>query len=79
MYVIPKNIHSALDKGRLKDYCVIVLSFCRLDEMAGPGVFHVEFGINETILTRALERGQFELAEKIIREAANPSFLDEGK
>ncbi|XP_069133563.1 uncharacterized protein [Argopecten irradians] len=45
--------------------------------MAG-GVFHVEFGINETSLTRALEQGNFVTAEKLIRDASNPSFLDEG-
>ncbi|XP_060076255.1 uncharacterized protein LOC132555891 [Ylistrum balloti] len=45
--------------------------------MAG-GVFHVEFGINETNLTRALEQGNFVTAEKLIRDTNNPSFLDEG-
>jgi len=45
--------------------------------MAG-GVFHVEFGINETPLTRALERGNFVTAEKYIRDTLNPSYLDEG-
>ncbi|KAJ8315818.1 hypothetical protein KUTeg_007968 [Tegillarca granosa] len=45
--------------------------------MAG-GVFHVEFGINETPLTRALENGNFVSAEKFIRENNVPSYLDEG-
>nr|XP_022289585.1 uncharacterized protein LOC111101404 [Crassostrea virginica]XP_022289586.1 uncharacterized protein LOC111101404 [Crassostrea virginica]XP_022290650.1 uncharacterized protein LOC111102275 [Crassostrea virginica]XP_022290652.1 uncharacterized protein LOC111102275 [Crassostrea virginica] len=45
--------------------------------MAG-GVFHVEFGINDTILTRALENKQYSAAETIIRENTNPSYLDEG-
>lgn len=45
--------------------------------MAG-GVFHVEFGFNDTPLTRALESGNYVLAEKLIRETANPSALDEG-
>lgn len=45
--------------------------------MAG-GVFHVEFGFNETPLTRALESGNYVRAEKIIRDSTNPSSLDEG-
>ena len=45
--------------------------------MAG-GIFHVEFGINETPLTRALEGGQYTHAERLIRENLNPSYLDEG-
>ncbi|KAL4232720.1 hypothetical protein ACF0H5_007408 [Mactra antiquata] len=45
--------------------------------MAG-GVFHVEFGFNDTPLTRALESGNYMLAEKLICETANPSSLDEG-
>ena len=43
--------------------------------MAG---FHVEFGINETQLTRLLERGQYNEAENLIRENSGPSYLDEG-
>ena len=46
--------------------------------MAG-GVFHVEFGFNDTPLTRALESGNYKLAEKFINETTNPSALDEGK
>ncbi|KAK3580495.1 hypothetical protein CHS0354_001094 [Potamilus streckersoni] len=42
------------------------------------GVFHVEFGFNDTPLTRALEIGNFVAAEKLIRENSNPSYLDEG-
>ena len=45
--------------------------------MAGGG-FHVEFGINETALTQSLEKGEFAVAENIIRENRNPSYLDEG-
>jgi hypothetical protein len=45
--------------------------------MAG-GVFHVEFGINETTLTRALESDSYPTAERLIRENVNPSYLDEG-
>lgn len=45
--------------------------------MAGGG-FHVEFGINETTLTQSLEKGEYALAESLIRENANPSYLDEG-
>jgi len=45
--------------------------------MAG-GVFHVEFGINETPLTRALESDSYPTAERLIRENVNPSYLDEG-
>ena len=43
--------------------------------MAG---FHVEFGINETQLTRLLERGLYQEAENLIRENNGPSYLDEG-
>ena len=46
--------------------------------MAG-GVFHVEFGFNDTPLTRALECGNYKVAEKLIQETTNPSSLDEGK
>lgn len=45
--------------------------------MAG-GVFHVEFGINDTVLTRALENRKYSAAEAIIRDNTNPSYLDEG-
>ena len=43
--------------------------------MAG---FHVEFGINETQLTRLLERGLYKEAENLIIENNTPSYLDEG-
>ena len=43
--------------------------------MAG---FHVEFGINETQLTRLLERGLYKEAENLIKENNGPSYLDEG-
>lgn len=46
--------------------------------MAG-GVFHVQFGFNDTALTRALESGNYVLSERLIRETANPSALDEGE
>ena len=45
--------------------------------MAGV-VFHVEFGFNDTALTRAFESGNYAAAEKIIRETNNPSSLNEG-
>lgn len=45
--------------------------------MAGV-VFHVEFGFNDTALTRALESGNYTAAERIIRETNNPSSLNEG-
>ena len=51
---------------------------CKPYTMAGV-VFHVEFGFNETSLTRALESGNYARAEKIIRDSNNPSSLDEGK
>ncbi|KAL8599016.1 hypothetical protein ACOMHN_006825 [Nucella lapillus] len=41
-------------------------------------VFHVEFGINETALTRALENGNYASAERLILDCVNPSYLDEG-
>ncbi|XP_076445223.1 uncharacterized protein LOC143283073 [Babylonia areolata] len=41
-------------------------------------VFHVEFGINDTPLTRALENGNFASAERLILDCMNPSYLDEG-
>lgn len=42
-------------------------------------VFHVEFGINDTSLTRALENGNYASAERLILDCVNPSYLDEGK
>ncbi|XP_071112304.1 uncharacterized protein [Haliotis cracherodii] len=42
------------------------------------GVFHVEFGFNDTDLTRALEQGNYASAERLILDNVNPSFLDEG-
>lgn len=45
--------------------------------MAGAG-FHVEFGFNDTALTRALEFSNYVLSEQLIRDATNPSSLDEG-
>lgn len=41
-------------------------------------VFHVEFGINDTDLTRALENGNYASAERLILDCTNPSYLDEG-
>ena len=59
--------------------CAITVNFVLyVGQMAG-GVFHVEFGINDTILTRALENKQYSAAETIIRENTNPSYLDEGQ
>ncbi|KAK6171501.1 hypothetical protein SNE40_019678 [Patella caerulea] len=42
------------------------------------GVFHVEFGINDTQLTRALEQGNYASAERFILDNSQPSYLDEG-
>ncbi|ESO85757.1 hypothetical protein LOTGIDRAFT_235723 [Lottia gigantea] len=42
------------------------------------GVFHVEFGINDTQLTRALEQGNYASAERYILENSQSSYLDEG-
>ena len=48
--------------------------------MAGLGnIFHVEFGINETTLTRALEEEKWVEAERIISENSHSSFLNEGQ
>ena len=53
--------------------------FCAVPSvMAGPGVFHVEFGINETKLTQLLERRRYNEAANLIQENTNPSYLDEG-
>ncbi|BFZ24902.1 hypothetical protein BsWGS_27941 [Bradybaena similaris] len=41
-------------------------------------VFHVEFGINDTPLTRALEQGNYATAERLILECPNASYLDDG-
>lgn len=63
----------------IKQYKHIITFFraSSATKMAG-GVFHVEFGINDTVLTRALENKQYSVAETIIRENTNPSYLDEG-
>jgi hypothetical protein len=42
------------------------------------GVFHVQFGINETRLTQALEYGEFDVAEKMINDCTSATYLDEG-
>ena len=48
--------------------------------MAGVGnVFHVEFGLNETKLTQALESHRWREAERIILDNSQSSFLDEGQ
>ncbi|CAG5123761.1 unnamed protein product [Candidula unifasciata] len=41
-------------------------------------VFHVEFGMNDTALTRALEDGNYATAERLILECPNASYLDDG-
>ncbi|XP_013399804.1 uncharacterized protein LOC106165962 [Lingula anatina] len=41
-------------------------------------VFHVEFGINETELTQALELQHYSRAEQLIRNTSSASYLDEG-
>ncbi|CAL1540007.1 unnamed protein product [Lymnaea stagnalis] len=41
-------------------------------------VFHVEFGMNETPLTQALEQGNCATAERLILECPNASYLDDG-
>ncbi|XP_064595869.1 uncharacterized protein LOC135462572 [Liolophura sinensis] len=42
------------------------------------GVFHVEFGINDTDLTEALEATDYPKAERLIKNRAVASYLDEG-
>jgi len=42
-----------------------------------PGM-RARIGLNETTLTRALGRGDFALAERIIEEATDPEFLNDG-
>ena len=46
---------------------------------ANVHVFHVEFGLNDTVLTRALEDQNYTTAERLILENAHTSFLDEGR
>ena len=41
-------------------------------------IFHVEFGLNETELTQALESCRYDLADRLIRETTSASYLDEG-
>ncbi|KAK0057841.1 hypothetical protein Bpfe_012797 [Biomphalaria pfeifferi] len=41
-------------------------------------VFHVEFGMNDTPLTQALEQGNYATAERLILECPNASYLDDG-
>ena len=38
----------------------------------------VEFGMNETSLTLAIEARNYQLAEEIILQKSHTSFLDEG-
>ena len=55
-----------------------VLSYVIDEKYIMANVFHVEFGINDTPLTRALEQGNYTTAERLIVECTNPSYLDEG-
>ncbi|XP_049787803.1 uncharacterized protein LOC126191107 isoform X1 [Schistocerca cancellata] len=41
-------------------------------------VYHAQIGINDTPITRALEEGQFKLAQQLILENTDRSYLDEG-
>jgi len=43
-----------------------------------PAGFRARIGLNETSLTRALARGEFSEAERIIEEATDPEFLNDG-
>ena len=43
-----------------------------------PAGFRARIGLNETSLTKALARGEFSEAEKIIEEATDPEFLNDG-
>ena len=54
------------------------LSYVIDEKYIMANVFHVEFGINDTPLTRALEQGNYTTAERLIVECTNPSYLDEG-
>ena len=47
--------------------------------MAGHNVFHVEFGINETELSRALEERDYSKARQLLLDNSNTSYLDEGQ
>ena len=42
-------------------------------------VFHVEFGMNDTPLTQALEQGNYASAERLILDCPNSSYLDDGE
>ena len=56
---------------------VIATKACCKAVMAA-NIFHVEFGLNETELTQALESCRYDLAERLIRETTSASYLDEG-
>ena len=43
-----------------------------------PAGFRARIGLNETELTRALARGDFSSAEKLIEEASDPEYLNDG-
>ena len=43
-----------------------------------PAGFRARIGLNETSLTRALARGEFSEAERLINEATDPEFLNDG-
>ena len=43
-----------------------------------PAGFRARIGLNETTLTRALARGEFSEAERLISEATDPEFLNDG-
>merc|ERR1719209_1428521 len=43
-----------------------------------PAGFRARIGLNETSLTRALARGDFSEAERLISDATDPEFLNDG-
>jgi len=42
------------------------------------GVFQARIGLNDTSLTRALAKGDYATAEKIVEEVTDPEFLNDG-
>ena len=50
-----------------------------LEELVNlPVGFRARIGLNDTSLTRALARGEFSEAERLINEATDPEFLNDG-
>ena len=77
-FFISPSLHLILSTADFQLFFpVVCFSRSKAERMAGF-MFHVEFGMNETPITHALEQNDWPSAERLIRECQNGSFLDDG-